>query len=58
MLMRVMDVYDLQQAPQNLAFYVHGRGHSVEHESRQLMYGWMDTHLKGPKATATKRVAE
>ena len=53
MLMRVMDVYELQQAPQNFAFYVHGRGHSVEHESRQLMYGWIETHLKPTAATAT-----
>ena len=58
MLMRVMDVYELQQAPQNLAFYVHGRGHSVEHESRQLIYGWMDSHLKPPEATATRLVRE
>jgi len=53
MLMRVMDVYDLEKAPQNFAFYVHGRGHSVAHESRQLLYGWMDTHLKPPEATKT-----
>ena len=58
MLMRVMDVYELQEAPQNLAFYVHGRGHSVAHESRQLMYGWMDSHLKPAKATATRLVGE
>ena len=58
MLMRVMDVYDLQQVPGNFAFYVHGRGHSVAHESRQLMYGWMDTHLKDPEQTATRLVVE
>jgi hypothetical protein len=46
MLTRIMDVYELEKAPQNFAFFVHGRGHSVAHESRQLMYGWMDTHLK------------
>ena len=28
----------------------------MAHESRQLMYGWMDTHLKPPAATQTRRV--
>ncbi|MEZ6082187.1 MAG: hypothetical protein R3C56_42885 [Pirellulaceae bacterium] len=51
-----MDIYELEEAPQNFAFYVHGRGHSVAHESRQLMYGWMDTHLKPPEATQTRLV--
>lgn len=58
MLMKVMDVYELEQAPQNFAFYVHGRGHSVAHESRQLIYGWMDTHLKPPEAIKTKLVPQ
>ncbi len=57
MLTRIMDIYELEQAPRNFAFYVHGRGHSVAHESRQLMYGWMDTHLKPPAATQTRRVS-
>jgi len=53
-----MDVYELEKAPQNFAFYVHGRGHSVSHESRGLMYGWMDTHLKPPEATETHLVTQ
>ncbi len=56
MLMKVMDVYELEGAPQNFGFYVHGRGHSVAHESRQLIYGWMDTHLKSAAATRTRLV--
>ena len=56
MLMRVMDVYELEKASKNFAFYVHGRGHSVAHESRQLIYAWMDTHLKPPSATETHLV--
>lgn len=56
MLMKIMDIYELEEAPQNFGFYVHGRGHSVAHESRQLMYGWMDTHLKPPEATRTRLV--
>lgn len=58
MLMRIMDVYELEKAPQNFAFYVHGRGHSVAHESRQLIYGWMDAHLKPPEATETHLVTQ
>ena len=57
MLMRVMDVYEFEGKPENFGFYIHGRGHSVAHESRQLIYGWIDTHLKPPEATRTKRVA-
>ncbi len=56
MLIKVMDVYNLVGAPENFAFYMHGRGHSVEHESRALIYAWMDTHLKPPEATATRLV--
>ncbi|MGY8671291.1 MAG: dienelactone hydrolase family protein [Verrucomicrobiia bacterium] len=58
MLMKIMDIYELESAPQNFSFYVHGRGHSVAHESRSLMYGFMDAHLKPPEATVTKLVAE
>ncbi|MAT14110.1 MAG: hypothetical protein CMJ46_02440 [Planctomyces sp.] len=58
MLMRVMDVYELEEQPENFAFFIHGRAHSVEHESRQLIYAWMDTHLKPAEATETKLVEE
>ena len=56
MLMKIMEIYELEKAPANFAFYVHGRGHSVAHESRQLIYGWMDTHLKPAAATKTQLV--
>ena len=56
--MKIMDVYELDKAPQNFAFFVHGRGHSVEHESRQLIYGWMDTHLLPDERTATRLVGD
>ncbi len=58
MLMKVMDIYELEKVPQNFAFYVHGRGHGVAHESRQLIYGWLDTHLKPPEITKTRLVTE
>ena len=54
--MKIMDVYELEDAPQNFAFYVHGRGHSVEYESRQLIYAWMDRHLKPQEATQARPV--
>ena len=53
MLTKIMEIYELEKAPQNFAFYVHGRGHSVAHESRALIYAWLDTHLKPAEATAT-----
>ena len=56
--MKLMEVWELEKAPENFAFYAHGRGHSVKHESRELIYGWMDTHLKPAEFTATKLVSE
>jgi dienelactone hydrolase len=58
MLMKVMDVYELEGAPQNFAYYTHGQGHSVPYEARQLMYGWLDKHLKGEEATRASLVKE
>jgi pimeloyl-ACP methyl ester carboxylesterase len=55
--MEIMRVYELEKAPQNFAFYVHGRGHSAAYESRQLIAAWMDVHFKPPSATAAKLVA-
>ena len=56
--LKIMDIYELEKAPQNFAFFVHGRGHSVAHESRQLIYGWMDSHLKPVSATATQLLSK
>ncbi len=56
MLLKVMDVYELEKVPQNFAFFVHGKGHSVAHESRELMYAWMDSNLKPKSSTKTKLV--
>jgi dienelactone hydrolase len=56
--LKLMDVWDLEKAPQNFAFFAHGRGHSVAHESRELIYGWMDSHLNPAEFTATKRVTD
>lgn len=58
MLTKIMDVYEFEKKPDNFAFYVHGRRHSVEHESRQLIYGWLDSHLKPAEVTKTKLVKQ
>jgi dienelactone hydrolase len=57
MLTKVADVYQLLGAPDQFAFFVHGRAHSVPHESRELIYGFLDVHLKPPEATRTRLVA-
>lgn len=54
MLLKIADVYDLVGKPENFAFFIHGRGHSVPHESRELIYGFLDSHLKSTEATATR----
>ncbi len=46
MLMKIADLYQLLGKPENFAFFVHGRGHSVPYESRELIYSFLDAHLK------------
>ena len=52
----IADVYQLLGVPDQFAFFVHGRAHAVPHESRELMYGFLDVHLKPPEATGTRLV--
>lgn len=54
MLMRIADAYALAGAPENFAFFIHGRGHAVPHESRELIYGFLDAHLKPAEQIATR----
>lgn len=54
MLLKVADVYELSGKPENFSFFIHGRGHSVPHESRELIYGFLDAHLKPEHATKTR----
>lgn len=58
MLMKVADVYQLLGKPEQFEFFVHGRGHAVPHESRELIYSFLDSHLKPREATQTSLVAE
>ncbi|MDY0166394.1 MAG: dienelactone hydrolase family protein [Thermoguttaceae bacterium] len=54
MLMKIADVYELLGKPENFSFFVHGRGHSVPHESRELIYGFLDAHLKPAESTQAR----
>ena len=56
MMLSIADIYDVVGAPESHAFFFHGKGHGAPHESRQLMYAWLDTYLKPPEATATRLV--
>lgn len=58
MLMKVMDAYELEGAAQNFAFFSHGQGHAAPHEVRQLMYAWLDKHLKGSAEVQANLVRE
>jgi dienelactone hydrolase len=58
MLLKIADVYQLVGRPENFAFFVHGRGHGVPHETRALIYGFFDVQLKPAEATRTQPVAE
>lgn len=56
MLAKLMELWELHDAAQNLSFYVHGQGHAIEHDARELIYGWLDKHLKPPQVTAAPLV--
>lgn len=56
MLMKIADVYQLIGKPENFSFFVHGREHSVPHESRELIYGFLDAHLKPAEVMKTSLV--
>ena len=58
MLLKVADLYQLVGTPENMAFFAHGRGHSVRHESRELIAAFLEAHLKPPQATESRRVEE
>jgi len=58
MLLKIADVYELIGKPENFAFFIHVRGHSVPHESRELIYGFLDTHLKPAEVTQTRLLGQ
>ena len=58
MLLKIADVYELLGKPENFSFFIHGRKHSVPHESRELIYGFLDAHLKPEADTKTRLIAK
>ena len=57
MLAKIMEVYELHDCPENMAFYVHGQGHAIAHDSRELIYGWLDKHLKPIEYSSAQLIA-
>ena len=45
MLAKLMDLWELLEVPENMSFYAHGQGHAIEHDARELIYGWMDVSM-------------
>lgn len=58
MLLKIADVYQLLGQPEQFEFFVHGRGHAVPYESRELIYAFLDAYLKPAEATMAHRVSE
>jgi pimeloyl-ACP methyl ester carboxylesterase len=58
LLLKVADVYELLGKPENFAFFIYGRGHAVPHESRELIYGFLDAHLKPSESLHTRLIAQ
>lgn len=56
MLLEVARVWEFHERPQDFGFFVHGMGHSVPHETRELIYAWLDVRLKPAEATAVELV--
>ena len=54
MMLSVSTIYGLVGAPENHAFYFHGHGHGAPFDARELMYGWLDMHLKPATATEAR----
>lgn len=54
MMLSVSTIYGLVGAPENHAFYFHGHGHGARFDARELMYGWLDMHLKPATATEAR----
>lgn len=53
---RLADVWGLEKAAENFAFYVRSQGHSCQHDNNELMYAWLDKHLDQPRARLLRKV--
>ena len=45
MLLKLGELYGFLQVPENFAFYIHGKGHTLPADSRALIYGFLQDHL-------------
>ena len=43
--LRLMDIWAIEGAAANFAFYVRAQGHSCQHDNNELMFAWLDKHL-------------
>lgn len=50
-------LYQTLGASQSYSFYVHGENHTFEVDSRELVYAWMDKHLKPASETVPRPVS-
>lgn len=54
--LRLTDVWALEGAAANFAFYVRAQGHSCQHDNNELMFAWLDKHLGRPRADLSRKV--
>lgn len=54
--LRLADVWELEKAAENFAFYVRSQGHSCQHDNDELMYAWLDKHLDQLRARLLRKV--
>ncbi len=54
--LRLTDIWALEGAPQNFAFYVRAQGHGCQHDNNELMFAWLDKHLGSPRADLSRKV--
>ncbi|NLF07344.1 MAG: alpha/beta fold hydrolase [Pirellulaceae bacterium] len=50
------DLWQLHGSPENFAFYVRGQKHSCQHDTRELIYAWIDKHLETPHAVTPPKL--
>ncbi len=54
--LRLADIWQLEGAAANFAFYVRSQEHSCQHDNNELMYAWLDKHLGQPRARLLRTV--
>ncbi len=54
--LRLSDIWALEGAAENFAFYVRSQKHSCQHDNNELMFAWLDKHLGQPRAKLPRKV--